>query len=716
MAKLEFEYDETGDKFCYFILGFYLIGILPFTYFLWPDWKKLKPNLSRTDQSSYNSDISSNNHPEDALIMYSPCKSKQYRLNSANKSYLRGIAILKSFLILLAWLILGWIVLKTNEIQQNQINASSGVGGSSNMPGGVFDPFQILEIDSGASTAEIKAAYKKLVLIHHPDRKGDENIFLQVTKAYKTLTDPQTKSNWEKYGNPDGPGLMRFGIALPKWIIEGRNAAMLIALYGLVFIIGLPVAVGTWWYRSIKYTSEKILVDTSHLYSMFLLKTPSMNMSRVIMVLSGSLEFEKSHNSNIVERASDNEDIPTLMHSLSVNLNERTKERPLCFVYSVKARTLIYAYLCREKLPSLAIEKDMHYIVSLCPMLLTEMTHTTLQLILLGKMGEIARYPTLETFEILIKCCALVVQALEERKNALCQLPHISEKMRRLPSVSLKQLAAMSSNDRSSTLKPLSTCEINDIMKVLSIMPLLSLSVKFDILEDNDDCCYNILDNSSVTTNSLVTATVTLRRRPLFIDEASSQSKQIDRCLYPLKDSPNSSDYRVFCPFFPGVKYEHWWIYLVDRKQRVLVASVAHSVSLKDSVISLDTNGYPVSQFDVRLKFVSPAKPGSYQYQLNAKSDSYIDLDASEVIKFDVVLPGGYNHQKKSNDHKLAFANNLSNLQPQNKANLDDSDRCSSDDDSHSTGDDDEDEDNADDSEDKNLKDTKADEYMTESD
>ena len=40
----------------------------------------------------------------------------------------------------------------------------------------------------------------------HPDKGGDEQTFVQITKAYKALTDDEARKNYEEYGNPDGPG------------------------------------------------------------------------------------------------------------------------------------------------------------------------------------------------------------------------------------------------------------------------------------------------------------------------------------------------------------------------------------------------------------------------------------------------------------------------------------------------------------------------------
>ncbi len=82
--------------------------------------------------------------------------------------------------------------------------------------------------------------------------------FLCSITAYQALTDDTAKRNWEKYGNPDGPGAMSFGIALPSWIVDKENSVWVLGLYALVFMVALPTTVGIWWYRSIQYSSDKV--------------------------------------------------------------------------------------------------------------------------------------------------------------------------------------------------------------------------------------------------------------------------------------------------------------------------------------------------------------------------------------------------------------------------------------------------------------------------
>lgn len=108
-----------------------------------------------------------------------------------------------------------------------------------------------------------------------------------------------------------------------------------------------------------------------------------MPLKRVIMILAASLEFDKKNNSEIVERQSDNEEVPQLIKKLT-NLNEKNKERPLCYLYSIKARAIIHAHLARIPLNPRTLELDRRYIIGKCPYLIQEQVNCVNQLILLA--------------------------------------------------------------------------------------------------------------------------------------------------------------------------------------------------------------------------------------------------------------------------------------------------------------------------------------------
>lgn len=77
------------------------------------------------------------------------------------------------------------------------------------------DYYAILGVSKNASPEEIKKAYRKLAMQHHPDRGGDHNKFAQINSAYETLSNSDKRSaydnphpnfNW----NSSGPGFNSF--------------------------------------------------------------------------------------------------------------------------------------------------------------------------------------------------------------------------------------------------------------------------------------------------------------------------------------------------------------------------------------------------------------------------------------------------------------------------------------------------------------------------
>ena len=60
------------------------------------------------------------------------------------------------------------------------------------------DYYDILGVSKNASDSELKKAFKKLAMKHHPDRNPDDDSaaekFKEAAEAYDVLSDPQKKS------------------------------------------------------------------------------------------------------------------------------------------------------------------------------------------------------------------------------------------------------------------------------------------------------------------------------------------------------------------------------------------------------------------------------------------------------------------------------------------------------------------------------------------
>ncbi len=67
------------------------------------------------------------------------------------------------------------------------------------------DYYDTLGVSKGASDSEIKSAYRKLALKHHPDRNPDnkdaEEKFKKISEAYAVLSDEQKRKQYDQFGD-----------------------------------------------------------------------------------------------------------------------------------------------------------------------------------------------------------------------------------------------------------------------------------------------------------------------------------------------------------------------------------------------------------------------------------------------------------------------------------------------------------------------------------
>ena len=60
-----------------------------------------------------------------------------------------------------------------------------------------MDHYKTLGIDRDATSEQIKSAFRKLAMQHHPDRNGDEAEFKKINEAYDTLSNPKRKEEYD---------------------------------------------------------------------------------------------------------------------------------------------------------------------------------------------------------------------------------------------------------------------------------------------------------------------------------------------------------------------------------------------------------------------------------------------------------------------------------------------------------------------------------------
>lgn len=64
------------------------------------------------------------------------------------------------------------------------------------------DYYEVLGVAKGASADEIKKAFRKAAVQHHPDKEGgDESKFKEINEAYEVLKDQQKRQRYDQFGH-----------------------------------------------------------------------------------------------------------------------------------------------------------------------------------------------------------------------------------------------------------------------------------------------------------------------------------------------------------------------------------------------------------------------------------------------------------------------------------------------------------------------------------
>ncbi|KAJ6221584.1 hypothetical protein RDWZM_000129 [Blomia tropicalis] len=443
---------------------------------------------------------------------------------------------------------------------------------------------------------------------------GDEVRFIAISKAYATLTDAKAYQNWLDYGNPDGPGVTILGIALPAWIISNENAYIILALYGSLLLIGLPLWVNWWWSKCLSSSDSiampssdqkgsKIIPETIQMFMWTLYKKPSMNIATILNTIAASLEFNPLFNCNVQTRKSDNLHIPELIQRLPVayQINrEKVKGElsPLQYPYAIKTRALLLAHLNRLELSSRSLQFDLRYIQPKSLHVIQCFINCIVQLTFFAISGRIEQRPSLETLEHAIKLSQLIVQALAFDKSSLLQIPHLTEEIirnRKFNVQTIRQLASLSDVERRHLLRRLNDDQYLDVCNMIGSLPLLDIDAQCGPMDESIDQ-EDMFHPRIITTKSLVAVYVTITRKPMsqlfgstftendkfdespafisfsgddginfkekFNDKSTIDPKQI------ISNSLNKCTNQVHCPLFNGIKHENWWIYIsTDRKK-----------------------------------------------------------------------------------------------------------------------------------------------------
>ncbi len=85
------------------------------------------------------------------------------------------------------------------------------------------DYYKTLGVDKDASPEEIKKAFRKLALEHHPDKNdGKDEKFKEINEAYSTLSDTKKRQQYDTYGSA-GPSMGGGGQGFDGFDFSGFN-------------------------------------------------------------------------------------------------------------------------------------------------------------------------------------------------------------------------------------------------------------------------------------------------------------------------------------------------------------------------------------------------------------------------------------------------------------------------------------------------------------
>lgn len=641
--SLKYEYDSNGVYFYYFLLSLLSLWVVPTTWFY------LRNLVS----------------PKKSLELECACpqsKKKAAIILQKNRRTLANPRLSKTFVFwVLGWFTFAFLLYKisTAEVVPDVVT---------------FDPFQILGVALDSTEEEIKKAYKKLSLIWHPDKAEDKDLadikFVEISKAYRSLTNEETKKNFEEFGNPDGKQQVQYGIALPTWIVDPSNKLFVLTAYTAIFMVLLPYLLSRWWTSSKNLTRDGVLNYTMGIYFQDLKE--GFKTRRILELICASVEFKE----NVPWRGErDMEAIMALFRIVKDTVYAKTGDRldlpkkynqPYCF----KAFVIAHAHLFRVPI-------DDNYLLEDSYIIIPKFVHLAQKGIMNITSAHFWLYEALSCMEI----SRMMIQAVPSpwshtESSDLHQLPYfgadiikaIRSKKKSVKNV--ESLLAVDMKERHQLLLEvgLSQDQVNDVLFVARRIPKITIQ----------SAVFECKGEGNVNPGSLVTFVVTLKAVDFILEEkyysekVASQklvktstktsplavSKDVDasdsedddvesgkpsRLTKLLSgtywDNPNSP---VYCPYFPNFdldspKKPSYSLWLCNPKNNRVVGAPMVVNNLVPCSAYISEDDVRSGTKTVRMKFQAPNQVGIFQFSVVVQSDCYLGTELEQDVKLEVV-------------------------------------------------------------------------------
>lgn len=464
--------------------------------------------------------------------------------------------------------------------------------------------------------------------------------WVEITKAYKTLTDEDVRRNYEEYGNPDGKQSTSIGIALPQFLVAEGNGKYVMIVYGALIGILLPYFVGSWWYGSQKRTKEGVLVTSvGKLFKEF---SERIDLGGVISALSVGDEYDeilKGHKSDaglgqvekrILAPGSTTATAAGLTKKNSAvlqDLDDGTRRKTLA---------LIWAYLGRIELDDAVLNEEK---IEVAPTALA--LNDAFVSICLAYMFT---SPAVAAFQ----ASQNIIQAISPGAPPLLQLPYLDR-------AAIKHIegAALSSQRKHLTVQGfmdipdakrrevtknagISSKQYESIVRVASQLPRLVVEKTF----------FKVSGEKYVLPGSLVQFVVKAR----FIPPGSTNIPDVHPSDFEDKD-PDEADIKarreeeaqqqqfqpplVHAPYFARDHAPRWNLFLTDIRQGK-IAVPPFTFQTFDKPI-LDADGKPTYAMQtLKMQFQAPPNAGLYRFQMHLVCDSYVGFDDKRDVSMTI--------------------------------------------------------------------------------
>ncbi|RPD62137.1 translocation protein sec63 [Lentinus tigrinus ALCF2SS1-7] len=587
-----YNYDEAGNMAAYFVLTFLLIFLVPYTLVA----------------------ISASKPPRLSGCQCQQCSAQRERTRKRERGSLLTPKLRRRTLILLVgWSIAAFFAYKISKTEN--VNK-------------IYDPFEILGISTSMTTKEIKSHYKKLSRKFHPDKvklainetmDAVEARFVEITKAYKSLTDETIRKNWEMFGHPDGRQEVSMGIALPKWIVESSNNIWVLGAYGLLFGGALPALVGRWWFGNREKTKDGVHVQSAAAF--FKSLTEESGMDDVTTSLGKAFEWE--HPSKVGKSAAELEQLEKrIKEKLDGKWDELVKlahARPGKHESRRRAFILLYAHLLRLPLADSTLQKEQTEILLQAPVLLNSMLNIT--------MSRNWLLPTISAMRL----HAYLTQALLPGQTEL--------KAAQLPGIDLSEAPLLSSSESfEAAISSLSKSESSALPDAEKALERLGQT---EIV----DASFKVIGERFVTPSSFVHLLVKLRVVPLSkeghpvpIPKQTKESEKRDNEFLlskkEMEDMPKT-DYisgYAHAPYWPANRKPSWWIVLADVKSNKVVVP---PMKITDVPVAGPQSGIDYRSY--KIQFQAPQNVGLFTWKVFVVSDTFVGDEASRdiILKID---------------------------------------------------------------------------------